>query len=274
MRRQNYRTRAVILSVLLLVILMAIYLSGIFITEDMILGSFLEAKLPPDFQHFFGTDALGRDLFLRTMKGLSISITIGLAASFISGIIAVLVGIGVACGSKKTEEAITWVIDLFMGIPHIVLIMLISFALGRGFWGVLIGISFTHWCGLARVIRAEVLQLKSEPYVAISKKLGKSGSWIMVHHMLPHLTGQILVGLILMFPHAVLHEASLSFLGFGLSPEQPAIGIILAESMRYLSTGMWWMAVLPGLLLVILVLLIDKLGHLLRIILDPYSSQG
>ena len=96
----------------------------------------------------------------------------------------------------------------------------------------------------------------------------------MVHHMLPHLTGQLLVGLILMFPHAVLHEASLSFLGFGLSPEQPAIGIILAESMRYLSTGMWWMAVLPGLLLVILVLLIDKLGHLLRLILDPYSAQG
>ena len=84
---------------------------------------------------------------------------------------------------------------------------------------------------------------------------------------------QFFVGLILLFPHAVLHEASISFLGFGLPPEQPAIGIILSESMRYISTGMWWQAVLPGLTLVLIVLLVDKLGDNLRTILDPYSAQ-
>lgn len=109
--------------------------------------------------------------------------------------------------------------------------------------------------------------------MAVSRKLGKSGGWILLHHLLPHLAPQFLVGLILMFPHAILHEASVSFLGFGLPPEQPAIGIILAESMRYLSAGMWWPALLPGLTLVLIVLLVDKLGEHLEMTLAPYSAQ-
>lgn len=135
------------------------------------------------------------------------------------------------------------------------------------------GIAATHWCSLARLIRGEVLQLRSMQYVAVSRKLGKSGGWILAHHLLPHLGPQFLVGLVLMFPHAILHEASVSFLGFGLPPEQPAIGIILSESMRYIGAGMWWPAVLPGLTLVLIVLLIDKLGDNLRMVMDPYSAQ-
>ena len=103
--------------------------------------------------------------------------------------------------------------------------------------------------------------------------MGKSHTWIMVHHMLPHLAPQFVVGLILMFPHAILHEASISFLGYGLSPEQPAVGIILAESMTYLSSGMWWMAVFPGMALVLTVWMIDRLGENLRWVIDPYSAQ-
>ena len=94
-----------------------------------------------------------------------------------------------------------------------------------------------------------------------------------MHHLLPHLVPQFFVGLILLFPHAILHEASVSFLGYGLPPEQPAIGIILSESMKYLSAGMWWTAVFPGLLLVLIVLLVDRLGDNLRMIIDPYSAQ-
>ena len=91
--------------------------------------------------------------------------------------------------------------------------------------------------------------------------------------MVPHLFPQFVVGLILMFPHAILHEASITFLGFGLSSEQPAIGIILSESMRYLITGKWWLAMLPGLMLVLTVVLFDVAGNSLRRILDPSSAQ-
>lgn len=273
MKKLNHRTKVVILTVVIFLLLIAVYACGILIPDDAITGSFLNAKQAPSFKHPFGTDALGRDLFLRTLKGLSVSITVGLAASVISAVVAVLVGIVAATGSKRIDAVINWVIDLVMGVPHTILIILISFSLGRGLKGLLIGIASTHWCFLARLIRGEVLQLRSQQYVAVSRKLGKSSGWILTHHLLPHLVPQFIVGLILLFPHAILHEASVSFLGFGLPPEQAAIGIILSESMRYLSTGMWWTAVLPGLTLVLIVLLVDKLGDYLRMIIDPYSAQ-
>lgn len=271
--RVNQRTKVVILAAVILAILLAVYACGILIPAEAVEGDFLNANLAPSFSHLFGTDALGRDLFLRTLKGLALSITIGILASVISAVIAVLVGIAAASGSKRLDAVINWCIDLVMSVPHTILIILISFALGRGFRGLLVGIAATHWCSLARLIRGEVLQLRTQQYVAVSRKLGKSTGWILKNHLLPHLLPQFIVGLVLLFPHAILHEASISFLGFGLSPEQPAIGIILSESMRYLSAGMWWSAVLPGLTLVLLVLLVDKFGDYLRMILDPYSAQ-
>lgn len=273
MRTLNRRKQVALLSCLMLLILLAVYLAGILIPEEAVTGSFLEAKQAPSLSHLFGTDALGRDLFLRTLKGLSVSVTVGIVASVISAMIAVLVGIAAATGSKYVDGVINWCIDLVMGVPHTILVILISFAMGRGLKGLLIGIAATHWCSLARLIRGEVLQLKTTQYVAVSRRLGKSGSWILVHHLLPHLLPQFLVGLILLFPHAILHEAAVSFLGYGLPPEQSAIGIILSESMRYLSAGMWWSAVFPGLMLILLVLLVDKLGENLKLLVDPYHAQ-
>ena len=169
------------------------------------------------------------------------------------------------------DAAITWVIDLVMGIPHILLLILISYAFGKGFKGVVIGVALTHWTSLARVIRGEVLQLKEALYIQTAKKLGVSNGQIVWKHMFPHLYPQFLVGLILMFPHAILHEASITFLGFGLPPEQPAIGVILSESMKYLAMGRWWLALFPGLFLVLTVVLFDVAGESLRKLLDPGS---
>ena len=269
----NRRTRLLALSVIIFLALTFLYICGILLPEAAVEGDFMKANLAPSAEHIFGTDALGRDLFLRTLKGLSVSITVGGIASLISAVIAVFVGIAAASGSKRADAVINWCIDLVMSVPHTILIILISFVLGRGMKGLLVGIAATHWCSLARLIRGEVLQLRSEQYIAVSRRLGKSTGWILRNHLLPHLLPQFIVGLVLLFPHAILHEASVSFLGFGLPPEQPAIGIILSESMRYLSAGMWWSAVLPGLSLVLLVLLVDKLGDALRMILDPCSAQ-
>ena len=269
----NRRTRLLALSVIIFLALTFLYICGILLPEAAVEGDFMNANLAPSAEHIFGTDALGRDLFLRTLKGLSVSITVGGIASLISAVIAVFVGIAAASGSKRADAVINWCIDLVMSVPHTILIILISFVLGRGLTGLLVGIAATHWCSLARLIRGEVLQLRSEQYIAVSRRLGKSTGWILRNHLLPHLLPQFIVGLVLLFPHAILHEASVSFLGFGLPPEQPAIGIILSESMRYLSAGMWWSAVLPGLSLVLLVLLVDKLGDALRMILDPCSAQ-
>ena len=269
--RVNQRTKIVILAAVILIALLAVYACGILIPAEAVEGDFLSADLAPSFSHLFGTDALGRDLFLRTLKGLALSITIGISASVISAVIAVLVGIAAASGSKRLDVLINWCIDLVMSVPHTILILLISFVLGRGLKGLLVGIAATHWCSLARLIRGEVLQLRSRQYVAVSRKLGKPTGWILQNHLLPHLLPQFIAGLVLLFPHAILHEASISFLGFGLSPEQPAIGVILSESMRYLTTGKWWLALFPGLALVGTVVLFAVMGEHLRRLLDPAS---
>ena len=107
----------------------------------------------------------------------------------------------------------------------------------------------------------------------MARKLGQNPVRIATKHMLPYVLPQFLVGLILLFPHAILHEAAVTFLGFGLPPEQPAIGVILSESMGYLSAGMWWLAVFPGLALIATVLLFDVAGSNLRKLIDPHSSQ-
>ncbi len=269
----NRRTKALLLTIFLTFLMVLVYVSGSLIPEEAVGTDLQRSGQPPSWAHLFGTDNLGRDLLLRTLKGLSVSMTVGIAASCVSAVIAILVGIAAAVGTRAVDGAVSWLIDLMMGIPHTVLIILISFSLGRGLRGLLVGIAATHWTSLARLIRGEVMQLRSQHFIAVSRRLGKSSGWILLHHLLPHLAPQFIVGLILMFPHAILHEASVSFLGYGLAPEQPAIGIILAESMRYLSSGMWWMAVFPGLLLVLIVLLIDRLGENLRSVIDPYSAQ-
>lgn len=271
--KMNARFRLFLLCTVFFIIIAGIYVVGANLSPEAYEPNFTQTKLAPSTEHFFGTDALGRDVFMRTLKGLSISISIGSISSIISAAIALIIGIAAAYGTKRVDAVINWLIDLVMSVPHTVLVILISFSLGKGLEGILVGIAATHWCSLARLIRAEVLSLRNQHYVMVSKKLGKSSLWIMVHHLLPHLAPQFFVGLVLLFPHAILHEAAVSFLGFGLPPEQPAIGIILSESMKYLSAGMWWPAVFPGLMLLFTVLLIDKLGDSLRKVIDPYSAQ-
>lgn len=269
----NRRKKTIMFAILIFAVLFGVYLSGILLSDELIQADFSQKGLSPSLKHPFGTDMLGRDMLVRTIKGLSVSIVVGIVASTVSAVIALIVGVIAATGKSWLDHLMNWLIDLVMGIPHTVLLILISFACGKGLKGVLIGVAVTHWTGLARIIRSEVLQIRSQQYIEVSKKLGHSSWWITVHHILPHMVPQFLIGLILMFPHAIMHESGLTFLGFGLSPEQPAIGIILSESMKYISAGMWWLAFFPGLMLVIIVLLFDRLGENLKKIIDPYSAH-
>ena len=273
MKKMNGRILTLILFVFAVVFLAGITIAGSVFAEDAVVVDFARKNLSPCGEYIFGTDWMGRDMFLRTLTGLSMSIKIGLLAAGVSSIIAFVLGTMAAAMGKRVDSVITWIIDLVMGIPHILLLILISYAFGKGFKGVVIGVALTHWTSLARLIRSEVLQLKEATYIKVAEKLGKSKLEIAVKHMVPHLLPQFLVGLILLFPHAILHEASITFLGFGLSPEQPAIGIILEESMAHLAMGRWWLAVFPGILLVFTVVLFDVAGESLRKLLDPASAH-
>ena len=265
------RTRAVCIASATILVVIAVL--GLVVTPLATTSDLSIAREAPSLLHPFGTDNLGRDMLARTLAGLSTSIGIGLLAAVVSSIIALVLGTLAALGGKKIDACITWLIDLMLGSPHIVLLLLISYTLGKGFWGVAIGVALTHWPSLCRVIRAEVLQVKQSSYVEVARSLGRGPVYIAIHHVLPAVLPQYLVGLILLFPHAILHEAAITFLGFGLPPEMPAIGIILSESMNYLSIGMWWLALFPGLALLAVVLLFDQAGQSLRRLIDPARAQ-
>ena len=273
MIRTNQRLTTLWFLIAAVLILAAVTLSGILLEERAMETDFAQKDLVPSLLFPFGTDWMGRNMLARTLAGLSLSIRIGLLTALVSAGAAIVLGILSASFGGWVDAVISWWIDLVMGIPHILLVILISIACGRGFTGVVVGVALSHWTSLARVIRGEVLQLKSAPYLLVAEKLGVS-RWKRVRlHLLPHLLPQFLTGLILLFPHAILHEASVTFLGFGLSSEQPAIGVILSESMRYLTTGKWWLALFPGVSLVLVVLLFALLGERVRRLLDPSNAH-
>ncbi|MBP1916427.1 peptide/nickel transport system permease protein [Lederbergia galactosidilyticus] len=272
-KTKNIRRRIVLTICIATIFLVGIVISSFFI-ESSKLGVNLTLKnKPPSWGDLFGTDWLGRDMFARTLKGLSLSFGVGLLAAFVSTLIALIFSL-LASIDRRVDAVVSWFIDLFLSVPHIVTLILISFAMGGGFKGVVLGLALTHWPSLTRVLRAEVMQIKATDYVAVSLKLGQSRLWIAIHHILPHILPQLFVGFVLLFPHAILHEAAITFLGFGLSSETPAIGIILSESMGYLSTGMWWLAFFPGISLLIMVGLFDVIGRNIRKWNNPFHSNG
>jgi len=253
--------------------LVAVVVVGRLSFDAAVATDFSQKSLAPSTAHPFGTDWMGRDMFLRTLSGLSTSVLVGLLAASVSSVIALALASIAALGGRRADALITWLVDLFMGIPHIVLLILVSFACGKGFWGVTIAVAVTHWPSLTRVLRAEILQCRESQFVAAARKLGASGFAVAVRHMVPYVFPQFLVGLILLFPHAIMHEAAITFLGFGLPVDMPAIGVILSESMSYLSAGMWWLAVFPGIALIVTIMLFDLAGSSLRRLIDPHSSQ-
>lgn len=269
----SVRQRQLIFAVLAGCFILGILVWGTTMPESAYAVDFGQKNLAPSLMHPFGTDNMGRDMFLRSVKGMSISLQIGFAAAFVSSCIALLLGTLSAAFGGKVDQFVLWLVDLCMGIPHILLILMISVMMGGGVMGVSIGVIVTHWPRLTRIIRAEVMQLRTQPYILAARQYGYSWVTVARRHFVPHVFPQYIIGLVLLFPHAIMHEAGISFLGYGLPLDMPAIGIILSESMRYLALGMWWLAFFPGFLLLLIVLIFDRLGAALRDLFDPQSGQ-
>ena len=266
----NLRTKTLVIIALSALVIVSIFVCGYFIKD--IPTSFISANQMPSFEHIFGTDWMGRDMFQRTIAGLGLSIMVGFIASVISTFISIVLGL-VSSFNKLADECVAGIIDLFGSIPHILLIILVSIMFGGGVIGVVMGVGLTHWTPLARVLRSEVKEIKTKEYIHLAGNLGRSKIWIATKHIFPLIISQIIVGVILMFPHAIMHEAAITFLGFGLPPHEPAIGVILSESMHYLSSGYWWLAFYPGMSLLIVVLLFDFIGENVEKLLNPETAQ-
>lgn len=247
------RLAKTIVCIVILLVLVCICCAGIAFFDSANVSDFSQKLAPPSLSHPFGTDQLGRDMFVRTISGLSMSIVCGLVTTLCSCAIAIVIALISASNNRIANFIVDLMCDITIGIPHIVLLILISFALGKGAFGMTVAIALTHWPTLSRLLRAEILKVKASDYYKISlscsPKLKTS-----LKHIIVAILPQIVVGCALCFPHAILHESTLTFLGFGFSPETPAIGIILSDSLSFMSSGYWWLGVLPGFCLIVAVL--------------------
>ena len=266
----NLRTKTLVIIAISIIVIVSIFVSGYFIRD--IPSNFVNANQMPSLEHLFGTDWMGRDMFQRTIAGLGLSIMVGFIASAVSTCISIILGL-FSSFNRFADECVAGIIDLFGSIPHILLIIIVSIMFGGGVYGVIMGVGLTHWTPLARVLRSEVKEIKTKEYISLAENLGRSRVWIALKHIFPLIVSQIIVGVILMFPHAIMHEAAITFLGFGLPPHEPAIGVILSESMNYLSSGYWWLAFYPGVSLLLVVLLFDLIGENVEKLLNPETAQ-
>ncbi|WIM68113.1 ABC transporter permease [Corynebacterium breve] len=220
-----------------------------------------------------GTDWLGRDMMARTFKGLNLSLRVAAVTALLSVAVSLALGVIAASGPRWADRLVRWFTDMNLGVPHIVASLLISFAVGGGALGIVLGVGLTQWAPLARLIRAEILKIRVEPYVLMSRAQGRSTGWIVGKHLLPAIWAHVIVGFVYLVPHSVLHESGLTFLGFGFDPNVPSLGIILSEGLHYLSNDQWWAIAGPIALLLILVLLLEASSQLLRGLMAPKTRH-
>ena len=223
---------------------------------------------PPSGEHWFGTDDLGRDVFSRVVLGAAVSLRVGLVAVGIALVAGTLVGLVAGYLRGWTDDVLMRAMDVLFAFPAILMAIAVLAILGPGTTNAMIAIGIVYTPIFARVTRAAVLGVREEVYVRASRSVGASDVRILARHVLPNAAPPIIVQTSVSLAFAVLAEAALSFLGLGTQPPAPSWGRMLAEGRGFLELA-WWMAVFPGLAIVVVVLSFNLLGDALRDVLDP-----
>lgn len=244
-----------------LIVLVSILISGFYLGFSANDIDFANKNQSPEINAIFGYDWLGRNVFNRTISGLSISIICACVSTLLSSLLAIVFGFMQASHNRYISFFATTLSDMVCGIPQIVLLLLVSIALNRGFLGVIVGISITHWATLSKILAGEIKEISKLPWYLFAYK--NYSLFKRLKLILPCIVPQILVGAGLMFPHAILHESTITFLGFGISSEVPAVGIILSEASMHLANNVWWVALLPGISLILVTMLVKYTAELI-----------
>ncbi|MCQ9367725.1 ABC transporter permease [Brevibacterium sp. 50QC2O2] len=248
--------------IVLIPVLWALF-PGLFTGQDPLDGGSTASLLPPDAQHWFGTDQVGRDVYARMVYGAG--------RSLLAAIIAVAVGlvigtaIGVIAGTQRgwIEDVLMRIVDVLVSIPGILLSLSVVIILGFGTVNVALAVGITAIAQFARLARAQTLGIVRSDYVAAAYGSGANHTKVLIHHVLPNASGPLLALAVLQLGSAILQISTLSFLGYGTPPPTPEWGLIISEGRNFVATA-WWLTVLPGIIVMAVVVATNRLGSVLR----------
>ena len=273
-RRRFFRHRLAMVS---LVVLLTVFAAGAFANfvapynySDVNLDALTQ---PPSAKHLFGTDQAGRDYFSRTLYGIRTSVRVALLVGFLSTLIGTIVGGLAGYFGGWPDNILMRITDLFLTLPLLAVLLTAAKFLGHsGPTQVALLLAFFIWTPIARIVRGSFLSLREKEYVEAAKASGSGDIRIMFRHMIPNTIGPILVAATLTTGTAILLEAVLSFLGFGIEPPTPALGVLIGEGQDQ-GLASWWLVTFPGLMIVLIVLCINFIGDGLRDALDPTQRR-
>ena len=248
---------------------------------------------PPSAQHWFGTDVNGRDSFARVLEGARISLLVGFCGAFIALFVGTTYGLISGYAGGRTDALMMRFVEILYAIPRLIIIILVTFIFDRHFKNWLNGIGFSglvgyskiiilivslgliEWLTMARIVRGQVLALKSQQFVLAARALGQTHLRIILRHLLPNLLGIVIIYLTLTIPAVILDESFLSFLGLGVQAPQASWGSLLSEGAQVINPvkSYWWLLLFPALVMSITLLALNFLGDALRDALDPRAKR-
>jgi dipeptide transport system permease protein len=252
---------------LFFLILMAIF--GPLISPHSLTQKLTEQNLPPSSKYWFGTDALGRDVFTRVWYGARVSLFVAFSAALIDFVIGITYG-GIA-GYKggRTDNVMMRIVEILYGVPYLLVVILIMVVIGPGLFTIILALSVTGWIGMARIVRGQVLQIKNYEFVLASQTFGTKTGRIIRKNLLPNTMGPIIVQLTLTIPSAIFAEAFLSFLGLGIQPPHTSWGMMANDSLSAILSGQWWQLFFPAFFISATMFAFNVLGDGLQDALDP-----
>ncbi len=242
---------------------------------DLAQVSVLDARLAPGeasmdgYTFWLGTDGAGRDLLSAILYGLRISLSVGVMSGFAALMIGMVVGLIAAYAGGRTDALIMRVVDLQLAFPAILVALMLLAILGKGIDKIIIALIAAFWAYFARTVRGSALVERSKDYVEAARCLGLSHSRVVFRHILPNCLAPLIVVGTIQVAHAIALEATLSFLGVGLPQTEPSLGLLIANGFEYMLSGRYWIAVFPGLALLITIVSINLVGDQLRDVLNP-----
>lgn len=287
------KNRVAVLSMVILGLVVMVAIFGpFFLKYDAHTTSAAQFE-PPSLRHFFGTDVNGRDVFARVLEGARISLLVGLSGALVSFFIGTTYGMISGYAGGKTDALMMRLVEILYAIPRLILIIIASFvfdpilqeklaSIGAGklvgYSKILIlifALGLIEWLTMARIVRGQVLALKSQQFVTAARSLGQSHFKIITRHLLPNLMGVIVVYLTLTIPAVILDESFLSFLGLGIQAPQASWGSLLSDGAQAINPvrSYWWLLAFPAAVMSITLLALNFLGDALRDALDPRQRK-